>query len=139
MRRMTGLVLIVLAGTVVGGVAAQGAPKQTPPHLTPYGRLVWNFEGVAAQAAGSAYLCEHVSPNPTFNYTRKACGLPNAEISPWQPVFVRHTSSSFTLSATAPPDLGNVAPLQVMGRWIRCTNTTWLAMNGVGSWECAGA
>jgi hypothetical protein len=140
MRRMSGVVIAARAATVGIAVAAHAAPKQgPPPGLTAYGRMVWNFEGVATQAAGSAYLCEQTSPNRTFNFTRKTCGLPNADINPWQPVFARHPNSTFTLSAIRPPDLGNVAPLQVIGRWVRCTNTTWLVMTGVGIWECTGA
>lgn len=140
MRRKVMVAAAVLGGAVGLATTAQGARSQAaPPHLTPYGRLVWNFEGTATQAAGTAYLCEQTSPNLTFNYTRKACRLPNADINPWQPVFARHTNSTFTLSTSAPPDLGNVAPLQVMGRWIRCTSATWLVMTGVGIWECTGA
>jgi hypothetical protein len=133
-------VAMVAAAIGVAGAAARTSTKHGPPaHLTAYGQLVWNFEGVAAQAAGSPFLCEQTSPNPTFNYTHKACSLPNADFRPWQPVFARHTTSSFMLSTDRPPDLGNVAPLQVMGRWIKCTSTTWLAMNGIGIWECTGA
>jgi hypothetical protein len=141
MRHKAMLAIAMMAAAIgVAGATAQASTRQAPPaHLTAYGRLVWNFEGVAAQAAGSAFLCEQTSPTRTFNYTRKACSLPNSDISPWQPVFALHKSSSFTLSSSAPPDLGNVAPLQVMGRWIRCTPTTWLVMTGVGIWECTGA
>lgn len=56
MRRTIGLVVAVAAVALVVAVAAYGAPKQGPsPGLTAYGRLVWNFEGVAAQTAGSAF------------------------------------------------------------------------------------
>jgi hypothetical protein len=141
MHQKTMLAIAMMAAAVgLAGATAHAASRQaSPPHLTAYGRLVWNFEGVAAQAAGSAFLCEQTSPTRTFNYTRKACSLPNSNISPWQPVFTLHKSSLFTLSSSAPPDLGNVAPLQVMGRWIRCTSTTWLVMTSVGMWECTSA
>jgi hypothetical protein len=135
---------VMFVGAVVAGAVsiavATAAPSRTvvspPGGLSAYGQLAWNFEGLLWRTLGTAEACQQTSPTYTFNWTRAACGLPLSNRIEWQPIFTRHTASAFRLSASAPPDLGNVAAIRIAGRWVRCAGNTWLIITGAGSMLC---
>jgi hypothetical protein len=134
----------MFAGVTVLVVTANASSMRhataPPPGLSSYGRIAWNFEGLLWRTLGTADGCEQTSPTFTFNWTHAACNLPQSNRIAWQQIFAHHTASMFTLSTSAPPDLGNVAPIRIAGRWVRCGASTvnnWLIITGGGSWFCS--
>jgi hypothetical protein len=73
---------------------------------------------------------------PTQNWTRSACNRATAYQVPWQPVFLGHNGTSFSLTTVKPPSLGNVVPLRIAGRYVRCSAIAWLVENNSGGWLC---
>jgi hypothetical protein len=126
--------VVALTGTT--SATAASSTSAAAPGLTSYGRIVWNFEGLLTRTLGSAYACEAAHGNPSLNWTRSACNLANAFQVPWQPVFARHTATTFTTTTTHPPDLGNTAPIRIAGRYVLCAPNTWLVENSLGGWLC---
>jgi hypothetical protein len=135
---LIGAVLAGAVGLAVPANAAAALRASPPPSgLSAYGRLAWNFEGLLRSTLGSAYACEQTSPSYTFNFTRQACDLAQANRISWQPIFAPHSASLFTLSTSAPPDLGNVGVIRIAGRWVRCgAGNAWLIITGGGSMLC---
>jgi hypothetical protein len=136
----TAVVCVAAAAALVLAPTA-GSGSEAPPHgLTTYGRLVWNFEGLLRQQLGSAYACEAASAQtgPSLNWTRAACKRANAYRIDWQPVFARHSVTAFATTSSPPPNLGNVAPVRIAARYVRCSSTAWLVENNTGGWLCLG-
>jgi hypothetical protein len=136
---MRTMILVIAAAAALALPATAGSQREANPRgLTAYGRIVWNFEGLLRQMLGSPYACQAASAQtgPSPNWTRSACGRANAYRIDWQPVFVRHSASTFTATTTSPPNLGNVAPIRIAGRYVRCSAATWLVENNTGGWLC---
>jgi hypothetical protein len=136
----TGVLCIAAIAAAAAFPAMAGSSRgATPPRgLTMYGRIVWNFEGLLRQQLGSAHACEAASAQtgPSLNWTRAACNRANAYRINWQPVFARHSATTFAVTSSAPPNLGNVAPIRIAGRYVRCSTTAWLVENNTGGWLC---
>jgi hypothetical protein len=134
-------VLCLLVVTIALALPAAGDGREaTPRGLTGYGRIVWNFEGLLRQWLGTPYACEAASAQtgPSLNWTRSACKRANAYRIDWQPVFAPHSATTFVATGSPPPVLGNVAPIRIAGRYVRCSAATWLVENNTGGWLCLG-
>jgi hypothetical protein len=126
------------ASMVTSSVASTKKSATTPPGLTAYGRLVWNFDGLLRQTLGTSAACEDASKGyPSQNWTRSACKKAAADQIDWQPVFTHPVGTTFATSASPPPNIGNVAPIRIAGLFVRCTTRTWLVEFSGGQWGCA--
>ena len=136
----TWVLCVVTAATALAWSPAAGSAREAVPNgLTAYGRIVWNFEGLLRQRLGTANACEAASAQtgPSLNWTRSACNRANAYRIDWHPVFARHSATMFAATSSPPPNLGNVAPIRIAGRYVRCSSAAWLVENNTGGWLCA--
>lgn len=138
------ILLALLIGALMTPTATASGTRASapPPHLSAYGQLVSNFEGLLTRTLGSPNACQAVVHNfPSQNWTLSACRLAAANQLDWQAVFARHSMTAFATSAIRPPKYGtmswpNVAPIRIAGLYVRCSSKMWLVENSVGSWLC---
>ncbi len=130
MRRIIMCIVAVLAATLFasnGGVAkpkhGSGGSGHPPPGLTATGRLTWNFEALVNDVFGPR---RHVCEGTDGNVSPAVCARPLSDELPYLRIFVRAARSSFRRTSAAPPDLGNVVPLRVGGRYVLCGSRKWL-------------
>jgi hypothetical protein len=122
-----------LAATVVGGAAWVGVAhrearntSEPPSGLAAYGRTVWNLDALLHNAfpQGQIWLrCRDdsfVAPTPT-NATF-------ADFGYYTYAFANARHSQFRLVQRTQPNLGNVRPLRIKGRYISCGPTSWLVL-----------
>lgn len=128
--------LALTLGLLAATAGASHRESRPPAGLSRYGRIVWNFEGLLRRTLGTTHVCRQLQAPP--DWTRKACThLALADLVPWQAVFQPHTATAYTLSRRPPPKLGNVAPVEIAGRFVRCKSPgRWLVVSGDDLMEC---
>lgn len=121
-RRFAPLLVAVAVASVASASAATarvGATKP-PAGLTASGRAVWQFEGLLTATFGTRPVCANTN---TWNFTPRACALPNAFRLRWTFIFKRHRQTTYSLVADiADPFAGANAfrSVRVRGAYVRC-------------------
>lgn len=116
------LVGLALAIAASGGKSAATGP---PRGLTQYGRLVWQLEALVHDTIGFGGACV-VYRTGSIEPARRCRNLSLAEAGDWDVVFARARHSAFRLTP-ARPDLGNVLPVKIRGRFVSCGGNRYLA------------
>jgi hypothetical protein len=130
---------VFLVVIVCAALAFANDARATPPRgLTAYGRIAWNFEALARATFGTPDLCARFE-RPTLDFTRALCSsnVALADQVIYDPIFANAKGSAFALTGTPPGGIGNVAYIQIAGRYVLCAAGVWLAETSTGSWECA--
>jgi len=129
------LALALVAVLMFGSGGASAGSSALPPGLTSHGRLIWQFEALLHDTDGPAPVCE--GPHHIVNFVTYPCA-PLADYNAYQFTFLHARHSAFTRTATRPPvRLGNVLPVRVGGRYVRCSRKSWLVMLGSGIFPLA--
>jgi len=126
---MTRVALALAIMFLIASVGAMAGADGTPPkQLTSHGRLVWEFEALLRDTFGRTPVCE----GPSYGqFVTRPCS-PLATYNAYEFTFADARGSAFARASHRPTGLGNVVPVRVGGRFVRCGPSRWLVLLGSG-------